>query len=252
MELTMAQMQSRQRILIGAALVALTLLAWTNLLMPRGNAVMEASMSSDLNMLALSIIMWSIMMVAMMLPGAGPMILTYARIHQQRQANGSSTVPIWVFLTGYLTVWAGFGIAAAVLQWGLHQSALLSSAMGRVGPLLAGGLLITAGAFQFSRLKQACLSKCRSPLSFLMTEWREGTAGALVMGIRHGAFCTGCCWALMLLMFVGGVMNLAWMAALALFFLAEKLLPGGEWISRLTGVALIGSGIAVPYLITIN
>lgn len=246
MELTMTRMHSRQRILIGAALVALTMLAWAYLMMPAGDAGMEASMASRLNMLALSVVMWSIMMVAMMLPGAGPMILTYARIHQQRQANGGSAVHLWAFLTGYLTVWVGFSIAAALLQWGLHQSALLSSAMGKVGPLLAGGLLITAGAFQFSHLKQACLSKCRSPLSFLMTEWREGTVGAFVMGIRHGAFCTGCCWALMLLMFVGGVMNLAWMAALALYFLAEKLLPGGERISRLTGVVLIGAGITVP------
>jgi len=248
-ELTMTRMQSRQRMLIGAALAALTLLAWAYLVMPGGNAGMGTPTASSLNMLALSIIMWSVMMVAMMLPGAGPMILTYARIHQQRQTNGSSTVPIWVFLTGYLTIWLSFGIAAALLQWGLHQSALLSSAMGRAGPLLAGGLLITAGAFQFSYLKQVCLSKCRSPLSFLMTEWREGTAGALVMGIRHGAFCTGCCWALMLLMFVGGVMNLAWMAALALYFLAEKLMPSGEWLSRVTGVALIGAGIAVPFLV---
>lgn len=158
MELTMTRMQSRQRLLIGAALVALTLLAWAYLIMPAGDAGMDsgmgASMASSLDMLALSITMWSIMMVAMMLPGAGPMILTYARIHQQRRASGSSTVPVWVFLTGYLTVWVGVGIAAALLQWGLHQSALLSSAMGRVGPLLAGGLLITAGAFQFSHLKR--------------------------------------------------------------------------------------------------
>lgn len=248
MELTMTRMQSRQRMLIGAALAALALLAWAFLVMPGGDAGMEVPMASSLNMLVMGIIMWSVMMVAMMLPGAGPMILIYARIHQQRQANGGSTVPVWVFLMGYLTIWVGFGITAALLQWGLHQSALLSSAMGRVGPLLAGGLLITAGVFQFSNLKQVCLSKCRSPLSFLMTEWREGTAGALVMGIRHGAYCTGCCWALMLLMFVGGVMNLAWMAALALYFLAEKLLPGGESISRLTGIVLISAGIAVPFL----
>lgn len=252
MELTMTRIQSRQRILIGAALVALTLLAWAYLLMPGGETTMGESMANSLTMLALSVIMWSVMMVAMMLPGAGPMILTYARIHQQREANGSSTVPIWVFLAGYLTVWVGFGISAAVLQWGLHQSALLSSAMGKVGPLLAAGLLITAGAFQFSHLKQACLSKCRSPLSFLMTEWREGTGGALVMGIRHGVFCTGCCWALMLLMFVGGVMSLGWMVALALYFLAEKLLPGGEWISRLTGVALMGAGVAMPFVVLLT
>lgn len=246
MELTMTRMQSRQRMLIGAALVALTLLAWGYLVLPRGDAGMGAAMAGGPQLLALSLAMWSVMMVAMMLPGAGPMILTYARIHQQRKASGGAVVPTWVFMAGYLLVWVGFGVVAAAAQWGLHQNALLSSAMGRVGPLFAGGLLITAGVFQFSHLKQACLSKCRSPLGFLMTEWREGTAGALIMGIRHGAFCTGCCWALMLLMFVGGAMSLAWMAALALYFLAEKLLPWGDRITRLTGFALICAGIVVP------
>ncbi len=117
--------------------------------------------------------------------------------------------------------------------------------MGEVGTVPAGLVLILTGLFQFSRLKNACLQKCRSPIGFVLTEWREGYAGALVMGLRHGAFCTGCCWALMLLMFVGGVMNLAWMGALALYFLAEKLLPEMHRISRLTGILLIAAGAAL-------
>lgn len=128
--------------------------------------------------------------------------------------------------------------AAAVMQWALQQGALLSSPMGHVTPLLGGTFLIIAGAFQFSDLKQACLNKCRSPLSFLMTEWREGNSGALIMRLRHGAYCTGCCWALMLLMFVGGVMSLVWMAGLAAYFLAEK-------ISRICGILLFGAGIVI-------
>jgi predicted metal-binding membrane protein len=151
-------------------------------------------------MAIVSALMWCVMMVAMMLPSASPMILTYARVYQQRVTLGKAITPTWLFMAGYLAVWAGFGLLAAATQWGLYQSALLSPAMGKVGPSLGGGLLILAGIFQFSHLKQTCLSKCRSPLSLLMTEWREGASGALIMGIRHGAYCLGCCWALMLLM----------------------------------------------------
>jgi predicted metal-binding membrane protein len=189
--------------------------------------------------------MWTVMMVAMMFPSAGPMILTYARVHQKKAEHGLASVPTWLFVAGYLAVWTGLALLLALAQWGLHQSELLSSAMGRVGPLLGGGLLITAGAFQFSRLKEACLGKCRSPLSFLMTEWREGHGGALMMGIRHGIFCTACCWALMLLMFVGGVMSLAWMVSLSLYFLLEKLLPPAAQLSRVTGALLIVAGTMV-------
>ncbi|MBA1146610.1 DUF2182 domain-containing protein [Ectothiorhodospiraceae bacterium WFHF3C12] len=251
MAATMQTMHARERALTGAALVGITVLAWGYLLVPAPGGGMDGSMAIPgatgwgLDMLMASAAMWAVMMVAMMLPSASPMILTYARVRQQRDAHGGTTVPTWVFVAGYLGVWVGFGVLAAVAQWGLHQSALLSSAMGKVGPLLAGGLLVTAGAFQFSGLKEACMTRCRTPLSFLMTEWRDGTYGALVMGVRHGAFCTGCCWALMLLMFVGGIMSLAWMAALTLYFLAEKLLPRPELVGRVTGAGLVAGGLVV-------
>ena len=250
MEMTMTRLHSCERVLTATALVALTMLAWSHLVMHETANSMSTSMpaSSDwgVKMLGLSALMCSVMMVAMMLPSAGPMILTYTRVYQKRRAAGAALVPTWLFVAGYLAIWVGFSIVAALAQWGLHQSALPSSTMGQVGPLLGGSLLITAGAFQFSRLKQACLSKCRTPLSFLTTEWREGRIGAFVMGLRHGAFCTGCCWALMLLMFVGGVMSLVWMAALALYFLTEKLLPWGDGISRLVGGLLILAGVILP------
>jgi predicted metal-binding membrane protein len=247
----MTTMHARERAVTGAALAVVTALAWGYLLMQGSHDGMAGSMamprSADwgLGMLAMSIPMWAVMMVAMMLPSAAPMILTFSRVHQQRAAGGKAAVPTWLFVVGYLGVWVGFGLLAAVAQWGLHQSALLSSAMGEVGSLLGGGLLITAGAFQFSGLKEVCLTKCRTPLSFLMVEGRDGPSGALIMGLRHGAFCTGCCWALMLLMFVGGVMSLAWMAALALYFLAEKLLPRPALLGRATGAALIIGGVGV-------
>lgn len=255
MELTASQMQTRERALTASAVVVVTLIAWVYLAMagmPDGGGVsmaMPASGGSSLTLLAMGLVMWSIMMVAMMLPAATPMILTYARVHQQRAATGRPGVPTSLFVVGYLAVWIGFSVLAAGMQWGLHHSSLLSSAMGQVGPLIAGGLLITAGAFQFSALKQACLRKCRSPLSLIMTDWREGNTGAVMMGVRHGAYCTGCCWALMLLMFVGGVMSLVWMAGLALYFLAEKLLPWPRQMSAIAGILLIGAGIAVPLIL---
>ena len=251
MELTMSSLHARERLLNWLALMSLAILAWGYLIMHGMHAQMPmngemASTGDDgMSFLVTATVMWSVMMVAMMLPSAGPMILTYLRVNQRHERVGGAVLDTWIFVAGYLAVWLAFALVAAVMQWALHQSALLSSSMGHVNALLGGALLIIAGVFQFSDLKQACLSKCRSPLSFLMTEWREGKTGALIMGIRHGAYCTGCCWALMLLMFVGGVMSLFWMAGLALYFLAEKLLPHAERISRISGVLLAGAGVIV-------
>jgi predicted metal-binding membrane protein len=127
----------------------------------------------------------------------------------------------------------------------LHEAALLSPAMAATSPLLSGGLLIVAGVFQWTPLKHACLKGCRSPLSFLMSEWREGASGALVMGLRHGAYCVGCCWVLMALLFVAGVMNLLWVAVIALFVMAEKILAKGELFGRIGGIAMIAAGVAL-------
>lgn len=246
--LTMARLHARERALVGAGTVLLPLLGWASLILPGTGAGPTMAMNPPppddpgLWVLALALPMWAVMMVAMMLPAASPMILAYARVHRQRKATGGAVVPTWIFVTGYLLVWMNYALLAAIAQWALYQGAVLNAPMGRIGNVAAGVVLIAAGSFQFSRVKHACLQQCRSPIGFVLTEWREGYSGALVMGLRHGAFCVGCCWALMLLMFAGGVMNLAWMAALALYFLAEKLLPGMHRVSRVTGALLIGAG----------
>jgi len=191
---------------------------------------------------ALMLLMWAVMMVAMMVPSASPMILTFTSIHRRRRAQGNAFVPTAVFLAGYAIVWSVFSLAATMAQWGFHQAALLSPMMVSTSPFLGGLLLITAGAFQWSGLKNACLSKCRTPLGFLLTEWRDGRRGALVMGLRHGAFCTGCCWAVMTLLFVGGVMNLLWVAAIAAFVLVEKVAPQQWQVARVAGLGLMAWG----------
>jgi predicted metal-binding membrane protein len=179
----------------------------------------------------------------MMTPTAAPMILLFAAVHRRRTAAGRAAGPTAILVLGYLIVWTFYSVAAALAQGGLHAAALLSPAMTTTSPSLAGGLLILAGVFQWTPLKRACLAACRSPLSFLMGSWREGHAGALVMGLRHGLYCLGCCWALMALLFVAGVMNLLWVAAIAVAVLAEKVVPGGEVIGRLGGVALAAGGV---------
>lgn len=192
----------------------------------------------------LMFVMWAVMMVAMMSPSAAPMLLMFASLNRRRRERDAPYVPTVIFLTGYVIVWTAFSAAATAGNWGLHQASLLSSMMGAsTSGFLGGALLLAAGAFQWSPLKTACLKKCRTPMGFLMTSWREGHRGALRMGLDHGAYCLGCCWALMLLLFVLGIMNLVWIAALAAFVLAEKVAPMSEWVSRGTGVLLAGWGV---------
>ena len=190
-------------------------------------------------------VMWTVMMVAMMVPSAAPMILAFLTVNQHRQAAARPFVPVSIFLLGYLAVWTAFSALATAAEWWLHRAALLSPSMVATSSLLNSGLLIAAGVFQWTPLKHSCLKNCRSPLSFLMSEWREGSAGAFIMGLRHGAYCLGCCWALMALLFVAGVMNLLWVALIALFVLAEKVLPKGELIAKIAGVALVATGAAL-------
>jgi len=190
-------------------------------------------------------VMWAVMMVAMMVPSAAPMILAFLTVNQRRRAAARPFVPVTIFILGYLAVWTAFSAVATSAEWGLHQAAMLSTTMTTTSRALNGGLLIAAGVFQWTPLKRACLKGCRSPLSFLMSEWREGYAGAFVMGLQHGAYCVGCCWFLMALLFVAGVMNLLWVAVIALFVLAEKALPKGELLARVTGIALIIAGAAM-------
>ena len=187
-------------------------------------------------------LMWSEMMVAMMIPSAAPMILTFAHVNRQRREQERPFVPTGLFLLGYLIVWSAFSLAAAFGQWALHGAALLSPMMTSTSPLLGGVLLIGAGAFQWTPWKRACLHHCRSPLSFLLGDWREGAGGALSMGIRHGAYCTGCCWLLMALLFVAGVMNMLWVAVITVLVLLEKVVPHGMRLGSAVGGALVAWG----------
>jgi predicted metal-binding membrane protein len=188
-------------------------------------------------------LMWTEMMVAMMIPSAAPMILTFAMVQRKRRELERPFVPTGIFLLGYLVVWTGFSALAALAQWVLHAEALLSPMMVSTSPILGGGLLIVAGIFQWTPLKNACLTHCRSPLGFLMTDWREGRWGAFKMGLKHGAYCTGCCWILMALLFVAGVMNLWWIAIIAVLVLLEKVAPKGFWVGKIAGVFLAAWGV---------
>jgi predicted metal-binding membrane protein len=189
------------------------------------------------------VVMWAVMMVAMMTPAAAPMILTFAMIHRRRAEAARPSVPTAIFVAGYFLVWTVYSLAAAAAQAGLHAAALLSPGMAASSSLFAGGLLIGAGVFQWTPLKDACLAACRSPLSFLMSRWREGADGALLMGLRHGLYCLGCCWALMALLFVAGVMNLVWVVAIAAIVLVEKVVPRGDVVARVAGVGLAAAGV---------
>jgi len=197
---------------------------------------------------ALMIAMWWIMMIAMMTPSATPTILLYARVHRHALAHGSvqdRVAPTGAFAAGYLKAWLGFAIVAATLHWALERAGLVSAmTMGSRNGWLSGIVLITAGLYQLSPFKNICLAHCRTPASFLSQHWRPHALGALRLGAMHGAYCVGCCWMLMALLFVGGVMNLTWIAALAVLVLIEKLLPLGPWAGRGVGIVLIGWGVA--------
>jgi predicted metal-binding membrane protein len=190
-------------------------------------------------------LMWAIMMVAMMIPSAAPMVLTFTAVNRKRSAIDTVFVPTWIFVAGYLLIWTVFSLLATLLQWGLHAASLLTPMTLTVGPLLGGGLLMAAGIYQWTPLKKSCLTKCVAPLDFLLTEWREGASGAMVMGIRHGMFCTGCCAMIMVLLFVAGVMNLLWVAVLAMVVLIEKLVPANRFASSGVGFLLVSSGVVL-------
>jgi predicted metal-binding membrane protein len=180
-------------------------------------------------------VMWSVMMAAMMLPSALPTIWLYAKINQSSGRPINSAL----FVCGYLALWTAFSLAATLMQWALHAYGLLSAMDATNSPTLGGAALIMAGIYQWLPYKRVCLNHCRSPLAFLMTGWRKGARGALAMGLHHGAYCVGCCWALMLVLFVVGTMNLLWIALIALYVLLEKWLFSGEGAGRWAGVALI-------------
>jgi len=242
----------RDQLTLWGGLAMITALAWLYLIrMPMSPEDMPGIAARLLDALPpqaadlwLTFMMWAVMMVAMMLPTASPMIAMYARIARSRR--DSSRHAVWSFAAAYVVVWTMFSVTATVGQFLLQRAALLRGDL-TTPPLIGAIILGFAGVFQLTPLKDACLGHCRSPLGFFMTQWQGGSAGAFAMGFRHGAFCVGCCWALMSLMFVMGVMNLAWVAALSAFVLIEKATPYGRAIARTSGVALVIAGAALAF-----
>lgn len=249
----------RDRLVLIAALVAVIALAWGWLLSGAAMEVGAAGMGSmdgmggmDARLMQpavwtpayamLVFAMWWVMMAAMMLPGAAPMLLLFARVNRQDKAAGAPLVPTALFAIGYLLAWGGFAVAATALQWGLQSARLMSPMLAITHRWLGAGILIAAGLWQLTPLKAVCLRHCRTPLGFLIGRWRAGRSGALRMGLEHGAFCLGCCWFLMMLLFLGGVMNLYWIAGLAVFVLLEKVSPLGHGLGRVAGIALVAWG----------
>jgi predicted metal-binding membrane protein len=203
-------------------------------------------MSAMAPSLATVIVMWWVMMIAMMTPAAAPLVLLYRRVLWHHGVNGSgAALTSTLLLAGYLAAWLAFSVGAAVLQMLLQPAGLISGMMWwSKSATLSALVLALAGVYQFSPLKRACLRQCRSPVRFLATCWRPGVVGSFVLGARHGAYCVGCCWLLMALLFVGGVMNVVWIVALSLIVLVEKVLPGGEQVGRALGVVLIAWAVA--------
>jgi predicted metal-binding membrane protein len=196
-------------------------------------------------------LMWWVMMIAMMMPSAAPMVLMYAAI-TRKQANAKRPLIVTaLFIAGYLAVWAGFSFLATVLQWGLESIGIVTGMMEIASPVIVGVLLIAAGLYQLTPLKAACLAHCQHPLMFFVHRWRPGRAAAFRMGLEHGRYCLGCCWFLMAFLFVGGIMNLIWIAAIALFVGIEKFAAGRRWPTVTTGILLAVAGLYVlvrPYL----
>ena len=241
------------RMVVAAGLIVLAGLGWLALGYEAFGAgrCMDAAMRMStvstsgwqLRDLVLLFSMWAVMMVAMMVPSVAPTVLTFALVNRKRHEQQRPFVPTGFFLIGYLTAWTVFSLLATVIQQTLHAAALLSPAMVLTSPMVGGGVLIAAGVFQLTPLKRACLVHCRTPLRLLMTEWREGAWGAFLMGWKNGHYCIGCCWLLMALLFVAGVMNIAWVAVISAFVLAEKVMPVGPRLGWAAGLACIAWGV---------
>ncbi len=240
----------RDRLFLWGGLFASTALAWLYLIrMPMAAADLPGLPGRLLGLLtpqvadfSLTFMMWTVMMVAMMVPSASPMIAMYARIARSR--GEVHWYAVCSFTGAYIVVWTLFSVAATLGEWALQHAALLRSDL--TTPPLAGAIVLAAaGIFQLTPLKSACLGKCRAPMGFFLTEWRGGVAGAFIMGLKHGALCVGCCWALMALLFVMGVMNLVWIAVLSAFVLIEKATPYGSAVARTGGVAMVIAAVVL-------
>ena len=241
----------RDRLWVAGGLISVVALFWAWLVPAAidmqgdmsGLAAWMMRPTEDVRYVLLLFAMWTVMMAGMMLPSAAPTLLLYGRVVRSDAATGSAVPRVYAFGAGYLIAWSVFSIAATLLQWALREAALLTPMMRTANTALAGSLLIVGGAYQWTPMKRACLTRCRSAASFISQQWRPGIAGAIRMGFRHGLDCLGCCWALMLLLFVGGVMSLPWIAALTAIVLLEKAAPFGPRIAQACGVFLVGAGL---------
>jgi predicted metal-binding membrane protein len=254
----------RDRLIVLAGLAIIAILSWLYLLDGAGTGMSVRAMTTwrfppplmpaddvgwNVGYALVMLAMWWVMMIAMMVPSATPMILLYARVTRHAQAKGqieAAAIPTARFAFGYLVAWLLFSIAAVALQWALERAGLLQAmTMWSLNKWLSAALLFAAGLYQLSPLKDVCLRHCRSPAEFLSRHWRRGQRGAFRMGLDHGLYCVGCCWFLMALLFAGGIMNLVWIAGLAIFVLVEKVALYGHWIARAAGVLFIGGGVWV-------
>ena len=232
-------------------IAALTILAWAYLfgvsagIDAPGAMVMPSVGAWSAATFATVAVMWAVMMVGMMLPSAAPMLIVHRRVAERRRIRGSHAQPTWLFAGGYVLVWTAFALVAATANGLLHSRGLLDAMMGSATAPVGGAILVAAGAYQVTPIKDRCLSACQTPVGYLGTHWRDGRVGTVRMGVEHGLYCVGCCWLIMALLFVMGVMNLAWVAVLAVFILLEKVLPRTTWLTRVSGLALIGWGVVL-------
>ena len=263
-EAALAAVLRRDRAIVIAALATLTALAWAYLwwladdmemggmdmsgfrMIPSGMGLMAPAAAPWKGIeFAFVFAMWAVMMIGMMTPSAAPMIMVYARVGRQAAQQGKPLAASAYFVAGYLLAWIGFALLATSAQWALDRSGLLTPTMAGANDVFGGAVLIAAGLYQWTPLKDACLRQCQAPLWFIQRYggFRAGARGALALGLCHGGYCIGCCWALMALLFVAGVMNVVWIAALAILVLAEKVIPAGRVLSRIAGAGLAAAGV---------
>ena len=260
---TLEAILRRDRAIVASTLVVLTVLAWSYVLwlvadmdmggmdmtgfrmIPAGIGLMKPA-TAPWNAIEFAFVfaMWTVMMIGMMTPSAAPMILLYARVGGQATNTGKALAATWWFASGYLLVWIAFAFAATFAQWALERESLLTPAMAGSGGVFGGIIMIAAGLYQWMPLKDACLRQCQAPWLFIQHHggFRSDALGSLSLGARHGMYCVGCCWALMALLFVGGVMNVLWIAAITIFVLTEKVVPAGRAISRIAGLGFFAWG----------
>ncbi|KXF75659.1 metal-binding protein [Paramesorhizobium deserti] len=267
-EAALEKILRRERAIAATSLAALTLLAWIYVLwlvngmqmqpmdagtmsMPdmdmdmSNGAVLEPVLRAwNASDFMFTFAMWTIMMIGMMTPSASPMILLYARVGRQSALQGKPLAATGFFAGGYLLAWTGFSLAATIAQWVLERTLLITPMMASTSTAFTGLVLVSAGLFQWTGVKNACLTHCQNPIAFIQHHggFRRDPLGSLTIGFRHGVYCVGCCWALMGLLFVGGVMNPLWIAAIAIYVLVEKLVPTGRWLPRIAGAVLIAVG----------